>query len=132
MRAKRHQALFASQRNIWVQRKSSLSNSCREHQRSHPLCSGAEAPFHIIGLNNAQKGERTLMRVSDQTRNSLPDEGLVRLNFILAPKGPLPISRSTWWKGVAEGRYPRPVKLAPRISAWPVEDIRKLIEQGVG
>jgi predicted DNA-binding transcriptional regulator AlpA len=96
------------------------------------LCSGTAAPFHITGLNNVQTGERTLMRVSDQIRNSLPNEGLVRLNFILAPQGPLPISRSSWWKGVAEGRYPRPVKLGPRISAWPVDDIRKLIDQGVG
>jgi len=54
---------------------------------------------------------------------------LVRLPSILAPQGPLPISRSAWWKGVAEGRYPQPVKLGPRTTAWRVADIRALIEQ---
>jgi predicted DNA-binding transcriptional regulator AlpA len=56
--------------------------------------------------------------------------GYVRLADILAPGGPLPIGRSTWWQGVREGRYPAPIKLGPRITAWRVEDIRKLIEQG--
>jgi predicted DNA-binding transcriptional regulator AlpA len=58
------------------------------------------------------------------------ENGLVRLSAILTPTGPLPISRSSWWAGVASGRYPKPVKLGPRITAWRVEDIRKLIEQG--
>jgi prophage regulatory protein len=57
--------------------------------------------------------------------------GYVRLTDILAPSGPLPIGRSTWWQGVRDGRYPRPVKLGPRITAWRVADIQKLIEQGV-
>jgi predicted DNA-binding transcriptional regulator AlpA len=50
------------------------------------------------------------------------------LHSILAPKGPIPISASTWWLGVKQGRYPAPVKLGPRITAWRVEDIRALIE----
>lgn len=32
----------------------------------------------------------------------------------------LPISHSTLWKGIKEGRYPPPIKLGPRISAWPL------------
>jgi len=36
----------------------------------------------------------------------------------------LPFSRSTLWNMVKEGRFPRPVKLGPRITAWRVEDIR--------
>jgi predicted DNA-binding transcriptional regulator AlpA len=40
------------------------------------------------------------------------------------------VSKSTWWAGVKEGRYPQPVKLGRRITAWRVEDIRKLIEDG--
>lgn len=56
--------------------------------------------------------------------------GYVRLADILAPAGPLPIGKSTWWKGVQEGRYPKPIKLGPRITAWRVADIQKLIEQG--
>jgi prophage regulatory protein len=57
--------------------------------------------------------------------------GYVRLADILAPAGPLPISKSTWWAGVKDGRYPKSVKLGLRITAWRVEDIRKLIEQGM-
>ncbi|ASW45378.1 MULTISPECIES: helix-turn-helix transcriptional regulator [Xanthomonas] len=40
----------------------------------------------------------------------------------------IPVSRSTWWAGVRSGRYPQPVKLGERCTAWRVEDIRALIE----
>jgi predicted DNA-binding transcriptional regulator AlpA len=56
--------------------------------------------------------------------------GYVRLSDILAPAGPLPISKSTWWAGVKVGRYPAAVKLGPRITAWRVEDIRALMDRG--
>lgn len=66
------------------------------------------------------------MKSDDQ----LPATGFVRLSQILAPNGPIPVSKSTWWAGVGSGRYPKPVKLGPRITAWRVDDIRKLIETG--
>jgi predicted DNA-binding transcriptional regulator AlpA len=40
----------------------------------------------------------------------------------------IPVSKSTWWLGVKTGRYPKPVKLGERITAWRVEDIRSLVE----
>ena len=55
--------------------------------------------------------------------------GFLRLGSVLAPLGPIPVSKSTWWAGVKSGRFPKPVKLGPRITAWRVEDIRALIEQ---
>jgi len=58
----------------------------------------------------------------------LPHAGFIRLSAILAPEGPIPVGRSTWWAGVKSGRFPKPVKLGPRTTAWKVEDIRKLIE----
>ena len=61
----------------------------------------------------------------------LPSHGLVRLNVILAPNGPIPVSRSTWWAGVKSGRFPKPIKLGPRITAWRAEDIHRLIDGGV-
>jgi prophage regulatory protein len=64
-------------------------------------------------------------------RSNLPATGLVRLSAILAPRGPIPVSKSTWWAGVKAGRYPQPVKLGPRITAWRVEDIRHLADAGV-
>jgi prophage regulatory protein len=60
----------------------------------------------------------------------LPKTGFVRLSSILAPHGPIPVSKSTWWAGIKAGRFPKPVKLGPRITAWRVEDIRTLIEKG--
>jgi len=62
------------------------------------------------------------------TNNPWPVTGFLRLSSILAPNGPLPISRSTWWAGVASGRYPKPAKLGPRITAWRVHDLRALID----
>lgn len=57
-----------------------------------------------------------------------PTTGLVRLKDILAPKGPIPVSKSTWWQGVREGRFPKPVKLGPRTTAWKAKDIRGMFE----
>jgi prophage regulatory protein len=59
-----------------------------------------------------------------------PKTGFVRLSSILAPNGPIPVSKSTWWAGIKDGRFPQPIKLGPRITAWRVEDIRVLIETG--
>lgn len=61
----------------------------------------------------------------------LPLTGFVRLRQILAPDGPIPVSRSTWWAGVKDGRFPKPMKLGHRITVWRVEDIRALIQNGV-
>lgn len=64
----------------------------------------------------------------------LPETGFVREPQIIGnpnsvPPIPavIPVSRSTWWEGVRSGRFPKPVKLGPRVTAWRVEDIRALI-----
>lgn len=38
------------------------------------------------------------------------------------------MSKSTWWKGVKEGRFPQPVKLSFNITAWRTNDIITLID----
>ena len=58
----------------------------------------------------------------------LANTGFIRISEILAPKGPIPVSKSTWWAGVKSGRFPKPVKLGPRTTAWRVEDILAFIE----
>jgi len=50
--------------------------------------------------------------------------GLWRLPTVLAN---VPVSRSGWWQGVKDGRYPKPVRLSPRCVAWRASDIRALI-----
>lgn len=71
--------------------------------------------------------------------NKLPETGFLRLSQILGntkanPPIPaiIPVSKSTWWAGVKNGRYPQPVKLSERCTAWPVEAIRVLIEETEG
>ncbi len=73
-----------------------------------------------------------------KNNNPLPEIGYIRLAQLLGnrtadpPIPPIiPVSKSTWWAGVKSGLYPKPVKLGPRITAWRVEDIRKLIDGGV-
>lgn len=61
-----------------------------------------------------------------------PQAGFVRLAQILAPYGPIPVSKSTWWQGVKDGRFPKPEKLGPRTTVWRVEDIRALFESDDG
>lgn len=63
-----------------------------------------------------------------------PETGFLRLHQIIGnPKADppipaiVPVCRSTWWAGVKTGRFPQPVKLGLRITAWRVEDIRALI-----
>lgn len=36
----------------------------------------------------------------------------------------IPISPATLWRLVREGHFPKPVKLASRITAWRAEDVR--------
>ena len=59
----------------------------------------------------------------NQPTTKLPESGYIRLPEILKL---LKISKSTWWAGVKSGKYPKPVKIATRISAWKVQDIRNL------
>lgn len=56
------------------------------------------------------------------------ETGFLRLKQVLYPDGPIPVSKSTWWAGVRTGRYPKPVKLGPRITAWRTADIAALID----
>jgi len=58
--------------------------------------------------------------------NTFPRTGFVRLSQILGPNGPIPVSRSTWYKGIEDGRFPKSQKLGPRTAVWKAEDIRAL------
>ena len=52
--------------------------------------------------------------------------GFYRLRDVLKV---YPVSKSTWWEGVRTGRFPQPVKLSERTTAWRVEDIQNLISE---
>lgn len=68
-------------------------------------------------------------------QSQIPREGFLRLVQILGnpnaepPIPPIvPVAKSTWWAGVKSGRFPKPVKLGPRTTAWRAEDIRTLLD----
>jgi prophage regulatory protein len=60
---------------------------------------------------------------------SPPNWGFIRLKALLAPIGPLPFGRSTFLRGVKEGRFPAPVRIGPNAVAWRVADILELIDR---
>ena len=63
------------------------------------------------------------------TAESFPKTGLVRLSQIISPYGPIPVSKSTWWAGIKDGRFPKGQKLGVGITVWRAEDIRAMYEQ---
>lgn len=40
----------------------------------------------------------------------------------------IPICATTWWAGVRSGRYPKGVKLSPRVTVWRASEILALID----
>lgn len=41
----------------------------------------------------------------------------------------LNIGRSSWYAGVAEGRFPKPIYLGPRMSRWRRSDVLGLVDR---
>jgi prophage regulatory protein len=65
-------------------------------------------------------------KVTEQ--QNLQETGLIRLKEVLRL---IPVSRSTWLAGVKAGRFPMPIKLSLRTTAWRFADIRALINDDV-
>ena len=62
------------------------------------------------------------------------EKGFYRLTHIIGnPKATppippiIPVGASTWWAGIASGRFPKGIKLTENITAWRVEVIEALI-----
>ncbi|MCR6661667.1 MAG: AlpA family transcriptional regulator [Luteimonas sp.] len=67
---------------------------------------------------------------------NLPADGLLRARQIVGNRkknipGIIPVNMSTWYAGVADGRFPKPVRLGPNSVAWRASDIRRLVEHGI-
>jgi len=58
----------------------------------------------------------------------LPHTGLLRIKQVLQF---IPVSRSNWWAGVKDGRFPKPIKLSERVTVWRAADIRALVDGGI-
>jgi prophage regulatory protein len=62
----------------------------------------------------------------------LPEIGYLRLPQIIGDRKRgippvIPVSRATWWRGVASGRYPAGVLHGERCRMWDVREIRALL-----
>lgn len=57
--------------------------------------------------------------------NGVSPIGFLRIKQVLRL---YPVSKSTWWDGVKNGRYPKPLKLGVRVTVWRAADIFELIK----
>lgn len=67
--------------------------------------------------------------VRDPSATGLPAVGYVRLPVVAEVCG---IAKSTVWKWVGTGQFPKPVKLSSRVSAWQVDVIRTWLADPTG
>ena len=58
--------------------------------------------------------------------SNLENESLLRLPQVLKI---IPISKSAWWQGCQDGRYPKPIKLGPRTTVWKASVISAFMRQ---
>jgi predicted DNA-binding transcriptional regulator AlpA len=56
---------------------------------------------------------------------TIPETGFLRLPQVLTV---IPLGKTCWLDGVKSGRFPKPVKLSARCTAWRATDIRDLIK----
>ncbi|NTV25907.1 MAG: AlpA family phage regulatory protein [Chlorobiaceae bacterium] len=61
-----------------------------------------------------------------------PSFRFYRISEVLGDKkrgipGIIPVSRASWYAGIKDGKYPKPVKLSERTSAWKSTDIDELV-----
>jgi predicted DNA-binding transcriptional regulator AlpA len=68
--------------------------------------------------------ESAMARQSESSESTFPSSGLVRLKAILRV---VPVSESTWWNMVDDGRAPKPIKFSDNITVWTAESIHELI-----
>jgi len=57
--------------------------------------------------------------------SNLPDNAIIRLPDVLRL---YPVSKSHWWQGIKDGKYPQPVKLGLRARGWRIGDILALTQ----
>lgn len=54
-------------------------------------------------------------------------EQLFRLPEVLAR---VPVSRATWYRGIKDGRFPKPIKLGKQTNVWRASEVAKVIQNG--
>ena len=104
---------FRSSQRLW---NSSKTNKSRIKTGKPPAFQVVRHFVHFLALPSdfdVNASCRTKIDTGAQRFTwNFPEAGLVRLSQFLAPAGPIPVSKSTWWQGVKTGRFPKPQKLA--------------------
>lgn len=67
--------------------------------------------------------------------NTASENRLIRINELASHKGQrglIPVSPATLWRWVKAGKFPAPVRLSKRVTAWESSKIAAWIEQASG
>ncbi|MDQ0349815.1 helix-turn-helix transcriptional regulator [Ancylobacter vacuolatus] len=93
----------------------------------------ASSNLHEIGRQNKSKradppvgGVSEVLDRFGITQSEL-NKGLIRVAGIVAPKGLLPIGRSTWHDWVNKGKVAAGIKLSPGVTVWPRAYVANLV-----
>lgn len=65
-------------------------------------------------------------QVNGGMQSASPMAKLLRLPQVLAV---YPVGRSTWYEGIRDGVYPRPIRISRRSVGWSAETIQDLIKK---
>lgn len=121
--AREASAMFVTSSFLGMLGFSSLSGT----QVSRKLTRMDLVAFEGRAIRQTKNHPRDDLMNSSSKKYELPSIGYIRLSKVLLI---FPVSRASWWSGIRSGRYPAGVKIGPRITAWRVDDIRKLLEEG--
>ena len=81
-----------------------------------------KVPFVTLGFKDMSR-----KIIEHKTTITLTEPAFLRLPQVL---NVVPVSRSSWLRGIESGIYPRPIKLGGQRSvAWKSSDIRLLVEK---
>jgi predicted DNA-binding transcriptional regulator AlpA len=56
----------------------------------------------------------------------IQQNGFLRLPQVLKL---IPVCPATWWAGCRSGKFPKPIKLSPRVTVWKMADIDAFMEK---
>ena len=83
----------------------------------------------LVSLEEAREQALKNKKMQD---NSPVQPTLLRLKHIIGDgsNAPIiPISKSAWWEGVKQGKYPQPIKIGSNTTVWRSDDIQQLVNQ---
>lgn len=72
------------------------------------------------GGHQATAKPQTPTEKLQKLRAEMPQAGYIRQAGLLSI---LPFSPATLWRWVQVGKFPKPVKLGPRVTAWRIDDV---------